>query len=252
MKLCIYFGTEMPVPGWSDRAGEARRVDVVLEPYHPLVQGGGFADAFPDARRYVYVNPTTVDPWVLGQLSDPPPLIGRDARWNLPRLDLDHPDGFAWAVRAACAALNGDDGRIHGAFVDDLDRLLPGREEIAMEYFVQVSHQLGWEPSWFINRGFALWPRIERLDAVLLEDITPHIAAHEAPDTVRWLREHVLPQVRAARARGIPVHAMGYHDQHGALPDVAPDNLLQVELGRLVDSVTDGADRMLHDWRWSS
>ena len=253
MCLCIYFGTDLPAPGWTDERAGRGRLDVVLEPYHPLVQGGGFADAFPTARRYVYVNPTTVDPWVLGQLSDPPPLLGRDERWGLPRLDLEHPDGFAWAVRSACAALGGDAGRLHGAFVDDLDRLLPAREEIAMEYFVQVALQLGWEPAWFVNRAFALWPRIEHLDAVLLEDITPDVAAHEDADAVRWIREEVLPEVRAVRQRGTTVHSMGYADQlSDPPPDRATDELLRTDLAALVDSVTDGADRMLHDWRWSS
>lgn len=244
MRLCVYFGTEMPDPAWAQDLGA---IDIVLEPYHPLVQGGGFAEAFPDARRFVYVNPTTIDPWVLGQLADPPPLVGRDDRWDLPRLDLDHPDGFAWAVRSACAALSGDRGRIHGAFVDDLDRLLPDREELAIEYFVQVAVHLDREPAWFINRAFALWPRVEHLEAVLLEDISPDVAAHEPPATVRWMREQVLPAVRAVRQRGTRVHAMDYADQHGRA-DGPADEGLRVEVAGVVDSVTTGADRMLHEW----
>ncbi|MCW2769577.1 MAG: hypothetical protein JWR27_1010 [Aeromicrobium sp.] len=248
MKLCIYFGTEMPDLTWSEDLGPS---DVVLEPYHPLVQGGGFAEAFPDARRFVYVNPTTIDPWVLDQLADPPPMIGRDERWNLPRLDLDHPEGFAWAVRSACAALKGDRGRIHGAFVDDLDSMLPDREELAIEFFVQVALHLETEPAWFINRGFSLWPRIEHLEAVLLEDISPDLAARAPTAMVRWIHEQVLPAVRAVRRRGVRVHSMDYADQQESL-GVAPDENLRAEVAGLVDSVTSGADRQLHDWRASS
>jgi hypothetical protein len=250
--LCVYFGTEPPeqhVPAARDD------LDVVLEPYHPLVKTGGFTEAFPHARRFVYVNPTTVDPWVLRQLADPPPLLGHDERWNLPRLDLEHPDGFAWAVRSACAALAGDDGRLHGAFVDDLDRLLPEQEEIAVEYVAQVTHQLGWEPAWFVNRGFALWGRIERLEAVLLEDISPAVSSREPVATVRWLREDVLPRVREVRARGVRVHALSYADQEpgpgGTDADPAADLRLHDQVRDVVDSVTTGADRNLHVWRTS-
>jgi hypothetical protein len=247
-KLCVYFGTEPPDATVPQTLED---VDVVLEPYHPLVKSRGFREAFPLARRFVYVNPTTVDPWVLGQLSDPPPLIGRDETWNLPRLDLDHPDGFDWAVRSACAALEGDDGSIHGAFVDDINRLLPDREELLMEWFVEVVQRLGWEPAWFLNRGFAIWPRVERLEAVLLEDITPEISAAQPPAYVRWMREDVLPRVEEARARGVRVHCLGYRDQEPT-GGVLLDDALRRDLRRLVDSVTTGADRQLHEWRLSS
>lgn len=248
--LCVYFGTEPPDVELS--ASTTGDLDVVLEPYHPLVKTGGFTEAFPHARRFVYVNPTTVDPWVLRQLADPPPLIGWDERWNLPRLDLEHPDGFAWAVRSACAALAGDEGRLHGAFVDDLDRMVPAQEELAVEYFSQVTHQLGWEPAWFVNRGFSLWQRIEHLEAVLLEDISPSVSSREPVGTVRWLREEVLPSVRSARDRGVRVHSLSYADQEEHLdPDVAADQRLHDQITAVVDSITTGADRNLHEWRTS-
>jgi hypothetical protein len=251
-RLCVYFGTEPPSSSVLTASTDSQAsLDVVLEPYHPLVMHGGFTEAFPHARRFVYVNPTTVDPWVLAQLTEPPPLIGRDEKWQLPRLDLDHPDGFAWAVRSACAALEGDQGRLHGAFVDDVDRLLPDRDEVVMEWFVQVAHQLGREPAWFVNRGFPLWGRIERLEAVLLEDITPEISAAQPPAYVRWIREDVLPEVSAVRQRGVRVHSLGYRDQEPTGPVILDEELRQ-DLHRMVDTITTGADRQLHEWRVSS
>ena len=120
-----------------------------------------------------------------------------------------------------------------------------------MEWFVQVTSQLGHEPAWFLNRGFGLWPRIEHVEAVLLEDITPEISAAQPPAYVRWVREEVLPAVRAVRQRGVRVHSLGYRDQEPTVP-VLVDESLRVELATVVDTVTTGADRQLHEWRLSS
>ena len=246
--LCLYFGTEMPDREWARSLAGA---DVVLEPYHPLVKDGGFADIFPDCQRYVYVNPTSVDPWILGQSKSKPPLIGRDGRWDLPRLDLSTPEGFNWAVAEALTALAADGGRGHGLFVDDLDRLLPEQTEIAMSYLVHVTVRHGKEPGWFLNRAFSLWPLVEGLDAVLLEDITPALIGYESVSGVRWVREVVLQGVRQVRARGIHVHSIGYSD-HEKIPEGRiPDPVLTKELAELVDSVTTGADRRLEEWRVS-
>jgi hypothetical protein len=248
-QLCLYFGVEMPDAEW---ALGLTNTDVVLEPYHPLVKDGGFADAFPNSRRYVYVNPTTVDPWLLERAETKPPLIGYDDRWSLPRLDLEQETGFAWAVKEAVDALKADGGRIHGLFVDDLDRLLPGQVDVAMDFLVHVSLQNGSEPGWFLNRAFELWPLVEGLDVVLLEDITPQLIGYEPEGGVRWMRDVVLEQVRAARARGIRVHSLGYKDQEGIMLDRSPDEALERDLSALVHSVTTGVDRQLSEWRVSS
>lgn len=247
--VCLYFGDQQPGPGQAHLTA-LDDLDVVLEPYHPLVRDGGFADVFPRARRFVYVNPTTVDPWHLERMTDPPPLIGTDEEWGLPRLDLEDPRGLDHAVATTVAALRCDDGRMHGAFVDDLDRLLPDRADIALEYLARTTCALGHEPAWFLNRGFALWSRVENLDAVLLEDLTPETVAHLQPGAVRWLREEVLPRVRDARARGVRVHALGYPDQNDVF-DVLPDDRLRHDLAGLVDTVTTPADRRLHEWSLS-
>jgi hypothetical protein len=244
----VYFGTALPDPGWAETLVDT---DVVLEPYHPLVQQGAFRDAFPNSRRYIYVNPTTVDPWILERASSPPPLIGHDERWGLPRLDLDNPAGFDWAVASAVGVLGDHGETVDGLFVDDLDRLIPDRVEIAMEYIVQVTTQLRWEPGWFVNRAFALWPLIEGLDAVLLEDITPELVAYEPAGRIRWMRDVVLENARKARRRGVRIHSLGYADQEGIRTGMARDESLEKELNELVDSVTTGADRQLSDWRVS-
>jgi hypothetical protein len=246
-RLCLYFGVELPNAEWAAALDDT---DVVLEPYHPLVKDGGFATAFPLARRYVYVNPTSVDPWLLERADPVPPLIGYDDRWSLPRLDLEHPDGLTWAVNRALEALQADGGNVHGLFVDDLDRLLPDLPELAMDFLVQVSIRHGKEPGWFINRAFELWPLIEGLDVVLLEDITPQLIGYESKMHVEWTREVVFANVRQARARGVRIHALGYKDQETimqGIPDAAPE----IELAELVDSVTVGADRDLNEWRVS-
>jgi hypothetical protein len=243
--LCIYFGTAEPDPAW---AASLRDIDVVLEPYHPVVQERRFAATFPHARRFVYVNPTTVDPWLLERSPVPPPLIGYDERWNLPRLDLDQTAGFDWAVDTAVRIAQEQGHGIDGLFVDDLDRLIPGRRDTAIDYLVQVAVRLGREPGWFVNRGFELWPFIEGLDAVLLEDITPHLVAFRVISDVRWMREVVLDQVRTARARGVRVHSLGYRDQEPEDGGRSPDRRLERELAALVDSITTGAGRSLDEW----
>lgn len=244
----MYFGTEMPPPEW---AAALIDTDVVLEPYHPLVQQRAFREVFPNSRRYVYVNPTTVDPWILERAATPPPLIGHDERWGLPRLDLDRQAGFDWAVDSAVEVLGDHGGTVDGLFVDDLDRLIPNRVDIAMNYIVQVTMRLDWEPGWFVNRAFDLWPMIEGLDAVLLEDITPRLVSFEPASRIRWIRDVVIDSVQKARHRGVRIHSLGYADQESTRDGTARDEALEAELEALVDSTTIGADRRLSDWRIS-
>jgi hypothetical protein len=243
--LCIYFGTAQPDPDWARSLVDA---DVVLEPYHPIVQEHRFAEVFPSARRFVYVNPTTVDPWLLDRSPNRPPLLGYDERWNLPRLDLGQEEAFDWAVDTAVAIGRDQADQLDGLFVDDLDRLIPEQQDVAIDYLVQVTNRLSWEPRWFVNRGFELWPLIEGLEAVLLEDMTPYLVAFQVVSDVRWVRDVVLPGLREARARGVRVHSLGYLDQEQEAAGRAPDRQLERELAGLVDSVTTGAGRSLDEW----
>ena len=242
--LLLYLGMDVPPLAWSAALTD---VDVVLEPFHPLVKYGGFAERFPAARRFVYVNPTSVDPWVLERADHRPPLIGEDREWSLPRLDLDDPAGLDWAVQQAVDAFESGDSRPDGLFVDDLDRLLPDRSELCIEFLARVTNAIGQEPRWFLNRGFELWPRVEALDAVLLEDISPLVSQYGDVDQIRWLREVVLPAVDAVRRRGVRVHAVSYADQEGA-DQVAPDVSVHADLHGAVDSVHTGLDRRI--WQW--
>jgi hypothetical protein len=244
--MSIYFGVDHPEAGLPSAIGTG---DVVLEPFHPLVRDGGFADVFPRCRRYVYVNPTAVDPWHFERMADPPPITGTDERWALPRLDLDRPEALDFAVEQAVAAFAADGGRSTGLFVDDLDRLLPDRAELAIEYLARVGERTPREPRWFVNRGFALWPRIEALDAVLLEDLAPEVVGFESIDRTRWM-DDVLAAVRGVRLRGVRVHALSYEDQPAAGSTVA-DRRVQTDLAALIDTVTTDADRPLNVWRIS-
>jgi hypothetical protein len=244
--LCINFGTEVPKRSW---AGSLVDFDVVLEPYHPLVKYGGFAETFPNARRYIYVNPTSVDPWELERATKKPPLIGNDERWNLPRLDLDRPEALDFAVETAVRSFALDDGQSRGLFVDDLDRMLPDRADLAIEYLARVSSGIGREPRWFLNRGFELWPQVEALDAVLLEDIAPHLVGYAKVSEVRWLRDVVLAGARTARDRGVRIHALSYADQENHTDRPARDLVLETEFAEIVDTVTTDQERRLEEWR---
>lgn len=244
--VSIYFGTEHPA---GSVLSAIHGGDVVLEPFHPLVRDGGFADVFPRCRRYVYVNPTTVDPWLYNRMASPPPIIGRDERWGLPRLDLAQPEALDFAVEQAVEAFAADDGRSTGLFVDDLDRLLPDRVGLAIEYLARVGEATAREPRWFINRGFGVWPLVEALDAVLLEDMAPEVVGWGSMDEARFL-DDVLAAVRAVRVRGVRVHALSYDDQPRA--SAGPrDRRVQRELAELLDTVTTDADRPLNVWRTS-
>lgn len=239
----VYFGVDVPDAAWSK---SLRNADVVLEPFHPLVADGGFADRFPHARRYVYVNPTSVDPWRLERDASDAPVAGWDARWNLPRIDPSTPEGMRWAVRSAVEAADADGGRSHGLFVDDLDRLLPDRPDVALRFLSEVQRVRG-GVRWFVNRAFPLWDRIAGLDAVLLEDMAPSVTRHAPAPEVQWVREQVLPALDAVRARGVAVHAVAYADQTPLLVR-APDLALERDLADRIDSVVLNSGRAAASW----
>jgi hypothetical protein len=82
--LIIYYGTELPA---QERARQLRDSTVVLQPYHPLCELGGFADYFPHALRFVYFNPTAIHPRLLTDPHVKAATLGYDARWDVERLD---------------------------------------------------------------------------------------------------------------------------------------------------------------------
>lgn len=245
--LVLYFGEEMPDPKWALAQSE---VDVVVQPYHPLVKYGGYAETFPHARRYIYANPTTVDPWILERADSPPPLLGYDPVWNLPRIDLDTPHGFDWAaehLRETHRLVAKEEA--HGIFIDDLDRLCFDRQEQALDLLTSAGMGTQDAPRWFVNRAFPLLDRIEDLDAVFLECLTPYAAARMTVSGIIWLRQEVLPVIRRAVSRGAVCHALDYPDQPElqASSPVA-DEAISHELLQLVSSTTHALDRGLTVW----
>lgn len=212
----LYYGSAMPDLAAARRL---RGQDVVLQPYHRLVAAGGFADAFPRCRRYVYWNPTAV------ALDDPEadhlPSLSVDSRWGLRRLDLDDSVARRHVVKRAAFALGCDGGRIDGLFVDDLDLLIDsGRSALALDLIREVSAAVGNRSGsgWFVNRGFSLWPLIPRLDAVLLENLGPADLADLNGDQWRWLERHVVPSLHNARRAGAAAYTVSYRDRPAGGP----------------------------------
>jgi hypothetical protein len=243
--LVLYFGTDMPDPTW---AGSLRDVDVVLQPYHPAVKYGGYAESFPHARRWVYANPTTVDPWILERAVVRPPIASHDPAWNLPRLDLDQPAGRAWAVAHLCEVARYAAAEAHGIFVDDLDRLTD-QPDLALDLLAAARSEGVRAPRWFVNRAFGLLDRVEGLDAVLLECLTPAVAAAMDVDGVRWVREVVLPALERAVLRGVSCHSLDYPDQPGLSAGRTADEGVERAVSRLLCSVTHASDRGLTAWQ---
>lgn len=244
--LIFYFGVEMPDPKWASAQTD---VDVVVQPYHPLVQYGGYEETFPHARRYIYANPTTVDPWIYERSDSPPPLTGHDPVWHLPRIDLDTQPGFDWAVEHLRETGRMVAKEAHGIFIDDLDRLCFDRQEQALDLLTRAGLEVPQAPRWFVNRAFQLLDRIEDLDAVLLECLTPYAAARMTVPGVQWVRHEVFPVLQRAVSRGVVCHALDYPDQAELQPDspVADDSIAE-ELAELVSSTTHARDRGLTVW----
>lgn len=236
--LVVYYGTERPVPSWSTSVVDT---DVVLQPYHPMVQESGFRTAFPRARRFVYVNPTTIDPWRLERRSSTPPLTEASDDWGLPRLDLHRAAGWECSIEeAASAAASGSD-ELDGLFVDDADRI--DAEQFA-RFTADVSDRLGWLPRLFVNRGFALWATAPAIDAVLIEDVRGTAPVdHDDDGAARWMREVIAPAVARISERAARVHRIEYSDT-AAHVDVFANEVSS----SLVDSEWMTATRPLNTW----
>lgn len=236
--VVLYYGTQGPRRDWAEALVDT---DVVLQPYHPLVMESGFRKAFPKSRRFVYVNPTTIDPWRLERRSSRPPLADSRDDWNLPRLDLRHPEGWNCSIdEVAFAASSGAD-EIDGLFIDDIDRL---DTDQFMRFTADVVTRLGWIPQLFVNRGFAHWPAAPAIDAVLIEDVRGTSSVDDDDDgAARWVREVIAPAVTQVRHRGARVHRVEYADT-AERTDVFADEVSS----SLVDSEWMTAPRPLDTW----
>ncbi|MDQ2877338.1 MAG: hypothetical protein M3Y33_22030, partial [Actinomycetota bacterium] len=95
----------------------------------------------------------------------------------------------------------------------------------------------------FVNRGFSFWPQLAGLDAVLLEELTPAIADRLGAAAQLWVREQVVPAVRAARSGGAACFGLTYE----AGPETTPAGEAARELAELTDGVLRGC-RSLDKW----
>lgn len=201
----IYYGTTTPA---RERTRRLRDVAVVLQLYHPLCQSGAFADYFPNARRFVYFNPTAATP----PLTDPKvqaATLGYDATWNLERLDLRRAAARRFATAQGLSALTV--AGAHGLFVDDLDRWdHPAGRCHARAVLRAVASEHPQPPAWFFNRGFGFWKRMPCLTGALLESLTPYQVDRMGPSDLTWVTRVVLPALRHARAAGMELHCLTY------------------------------------------
>jgi hypothetical protein len=217
---------------------------VVLQPYHPLLADGRFADYFPRCPLYVYWNPTGVPAEELKDAGERIKVLKHDPVWNLARLDLRSPGARRFAVRRGLEALRDGGSCITGLFVDDLDLWsTPPRRDAAVGVVSALRAQAGRDVSLFVNRGFSLWPRLSGISAVLLEEITPGLVDRMPEHDVAWVEAHVLPAVRTVAGRGAAVFGLTYEP---AL-EAAPQRRASMELAALFDGVLHGR-RALDTW----
>jgi len=236
--LVVYYGTTSPDAEWAVALSDT---DVVLQPYHPILMERAYRRTFPGASRFVYLNPTTIDPWRLQRRRSRPPLLVDRDEWGLPRLNLESAAGWDCAIEEAAVAAGAGQEELHGIFLDDVDRM-PDHQ--VRRFITELSDRLGWMPRLFVNRGFALWATLPDIDAVLIEDVRgAQTRQPDAEGPARWVREVVAPAVIAARARGARVHRIDYADT--ACAGTAVDEGLPPEL---IESEWMDAPRLLHAW----
>lgn len=199
MSTVVFHGMTLPDREWAVRL----QADVVLQPYHPIVQSQSFGEWFPLARRFVYVNPTAVDRQRRSDVTERMLVHDPDDIWGLPRLRL--PEFLDWAVEDA--VLIGLGEGVDGLFVDDLDRLTvsPARRDLAIEYARRVAQ--GASCTLYVNRAFEVIDRLESLEAVLVEDLDRDLAQ---PGGAAWVAQLVLPTLQRAHHRGIRLHRLEY------------------------------------------
>lgn len=168
----------------------------------------------------MYWNPTAADPWVVRAEFDDIPLLGRDERWSVDRLDLEQTVAQEFALRQAILAL-GDSG-VTGLFVDDLDRLAGHQAEFVRHLLTEVEARAGRQFSWFVNRGFFAWPWLCQIDAVLLEELSPADIAAMSQDRREWVITEVLPALTTIAPSSTRTFALTYQDDVSGHPEVWP------------------------------
>jgi hypothetical protein len=202
----IYYGTGLPV---RERARQLRDAIVVLQPYHPLCEFGGFADYFPHAWRFVYFNPTAAHTRLLTDPGVRAATLGYDATWDLERLDLRSGAARGFAIAQGRMALRIDG--VHGLFVDDLDRWdNPADRHHAYAVLDALITSNTYPIAWFLNRGFGFWKRLHGLAAVLLEDLGPYQLDRMDSSELSWVTTVVLKALRYASTRGVNVYSLTY------------------------------------------
>lgn len=234
--LALFHGTTMPPRRWATGVTG----DVVLQPFHPVVHSGAFADWFPLARRWVYTNPTAVDR--LRQADVPDDLLVREPadRWRLPRLRM--PEGFHVALddAAALAALPGVDG----LFVDDLDWMILHHEDTVGQYLAGLATRT--RCPIFVNRGFPVLTAVPRVEAVLAEGMDNDLAN---PDSHAWIETVALPALSWAHRAGHRVHRLEYLPAVPVRHPSTATRLLDRSLASLCTSSHLVNDEQLDLWR---
>ena len=239
--VMFYYGSTLPRQAATARLAGVR---VVLQPYHPLLAAGRFDGYFPGGSLFVYWNPAGVPPADLAAAAEPVPTLGIDPVWRLARLDLRRAAARRFAVGRGLAALRSAGTQAAGLFVDDLDLWTSaGRQAAALRTVRALLAGAGREVALFVNRGFALWPRLPGLDAALLEEITPGLVDRMAGPDADWVGRCVLPAVRQARAGGTAIFGLSYDPA----PESTPARPAAAELAALCDAVVHG-NRSLDIW----
>jgi hypothetical protein len=232
VNFIVFHGTALPDRDWANRV----RADVVLQPYHPIVQAQDFGGWFPLARRFVYVNPTVVDPQRRNDVTAEMLWNDPDDAWGLPRLRL--PEFLDWAVDDSVQIGRGVG--VDGLFVDDLDRLtvVSSHRHLAIDYARRVAEEASC--TLYVNRAFEILDELGSLEAVLLEDVDRDL---EQPGVGPWLDELVVPALWRARSRGVRLHRLDYMGG-GDTRFHAPDPLsgLLTSVARLPEPALDSWD----------
>jgi hypothetical protein len=238
----FYYGTGLPPNvAW---AAALRDTAVVLQPYHPLLTGGAFADYFPHCSLYMYWNPTGAPARDLAQAGQQVEVLGADPVWHIPRLDLHSAPTREFAVRRGLHALQAGGGAVSGLFVDDLDRWSRGqRQDAALATVAALLARAGRAVALFVNRAFPLWPRLDPITAVLLEELTPGLVDRMSAQDRAWVERCVLPATRRVRQRGAAVFGLTYEPA----PEQQPRRAVSAHLATLVDGIAHGC-RSLDTW----
>lgn len=202
----IYYGTDLPLQIQSQQLRDAI---VVLQPYHPLCQSGEFANYFPDARRFVYFNPTAVHERLLTDPEVQTAILSHDPAWDLYRLDLRRVAARRFVIKQGLIAMQV--AGVHGLFVDDLDKWdYPSGRRYARTVLMDIVRGHDRQIEWFVNRGFGFWNHLPSISAVLLEELSPYQLDRMDPLQLSWVRTVVLRALNLARSRGAAMYSLTY------------------------------------------